>query len=74
MLTRCLKIDLLPLAYRKSLMSKLLYAGLGLIGLAIAAWFFVFKSDAPSEAGGFTLETAKVERGEVAQIVSASGR
>lgn len=54
-------------------MSKLFYAGLGLICLAIAAWFFVFKSDAPSEAGGFTLETAKVERGEVAQIVSASG-
>ena len=54
-------------------MSKLLYAGIALIGLAVAAWFFLFKPDAPAEAGGFTLETAKVERGEVAQIVSASG-
>ena len=54
-------------------MSKLVYAGIGLIGLAVAVWFFVFKPEAPAEAGGFTLETAKVERGEVAQIVSASG-
>jgi len=54
-------------------MSKLVYAGIGLIGLGVAAWFFVFKPDTPAEAGGFTLETAKVERGEVAQIVSASG-
>lgn len=54
-------------------MSKLIYAGLGGIGLAIAAWFFVFKTDSSTEVGSFTLETAKVERGAVAQIVSASG-
>lgn len=54
-------------------MSKLIYIGLGVIGLAILAWFFILQPAPSAEGGSFKLETATVERGEVAQIVSASG-
>ena len=54
-------------------MSKFFYAILGAILLGGAVWFLVFKQGGDAQESGFTLETASVERGEVAQIVSASG-
>ncbi len=54
-------------------MSKKYYfiAALVIAG-AVAATFFL-KPNAADEVGGFELETVKVETGEVAQIISASG-
>ena len=54
-------------------MSKFVYIVIGACILLAAAWFFFFKDTGSAEVGSFELETTAVERGEVAQIVSASG-
>ena len=54
-------------------MSKFVYFIIGAIILLAAAWFFFFKDTGGTEVGSFELETTAIERGEVAQIVSASG-
>lgn len=54
-------------------MSKIAYTITGIVILLAASWFFFFKDTGSAEVGSFELETTAIERGEVAQIVSASG-
>ena len=54
-------------------MSKIAYTITGIVILLAASWFFFFEDTGSAEVGSFELETTAIERGEVAQIVSASG-
>ncbi|MDB2437327.1 efflux RND transporter periplasmic adaptor subunit [Hellea sp.] len=54
------------------MLKKILIAAVVLIALALL-WAFFLKPDSSAEVGTFEIETAKVETGDVARIVSASG-
>ena len=54
-------------------MSKIYLYVAGVIIAAALAWAIFLKPDSNAQTGTFAIETARVETGEVAQIVSASG-
>lgn len=54
-------------------MSKKYFYLAGLIIVAVIIWAIFAKPNSVTETGAFEIETARVETGEVAQIVSASG-
>jgi HlyD family secretion protein len=55
-------------------MDKRLIAGIGALAiLAAGGWFFLGRGESGPRPGEFTFETAAIEKGDVARIVSASG-
>jgi HlyD family secretion protein len=54
-------------------MSKKVYYIIGLIVLAALIWAVFFKLESSTDVGVYDIETATVETGDVARIVSASG-
>lgn len=52
---------------------RLLLLGAGAVCVLGAAYFFFGKSDGSAASGEYTIETATIERGDVARIVTASG-
>ena len=54
-------------------MSKKLFFIAALALIITSLWFVFLRSDTGAETGAFSIETASVETGEVAQIISASG-
>jgi len=54
-------------------MKKIIGLLLGASLLILAIWFFGFRGSATNGSAGFQIETAVVERGDVARLVSAAG-
>lgn len=54
-------------------MSKIFYYIVGVLIVAALAWAVFFRPESSADVGAFDIETATVETGDVARIVSASG-
>lgn len=54
-------------------MSKIVYYVAGAAIVAAVVWAAFFRGSSPADTGTFNIETAEVETGEVARVVSASG-
>ncbi|MGJ8564392.1 MAG: efflux RND transporter periplasmic adaptor subunit [Alphaproteobacteria bacterium] len=54
-------------------MSRIIYFGAAALIAAALIWAVFFRTGTTADAGRFNIETAAVETGDVAQIVSASG-
>lgn len=54
-------------------MSKILYSLAGAAAIAVIGWSVFLRDETGGQTGTFSIETAAVEAGDVARIVSASG-